>query len=1243
MVIKKIFFILIICFAYYSTIFASSSSSVIQSEIKVSESKLIVDGKLNDEVWQNVKSLTLKPAVVGVPEGLGGNVRIMVLKNHICIGAFCSEPGGKVLAKSIGYNPIWERGAEYAYRGEPPLTSPPMEDRLQCKIRFTTIWGKESELRVEVNPFGALVVERDGKMLPITKTVASASITADGWVSETAIPLDELGLSSSNERIKIGIEQIRSARPLAPEFRWLLDTSEEYIDFLIPQKDEKTKKISNVIFSPPLLGNKEQELQVCYVQEIPPIGIDWDDPFWKSVPALKLSRNEPNPRIPEFPTEVKFVHNGKTLSVFFRCVEDERVVCNTGGWDGNVSGDDHVFIYLATSGSSLIEILANPAGAIRDSKITGPNLFRIFPASFNGNINKHSSIVSDFWYVRLDLPLDEISRALGELDIPENLKILIGRVRQSRVGETREISTIPVIENPFFYAPARYQRLALTSRNSTQISVPEPAYTRPEMSGLSKELSTLTPYVLSRVERKYINIPNMLNNQMDKMVTSLAMEEHKEWNSVKTLADWEQYRAKRIDNLKNSFGAFPKVRSPLLYQVTGSVKGEGYQVKNIVYQSRPGFYIAANLYLPENPENKMPGIIIIPAQLNLRTQGELKDMGMVFAKTGCAVLVPETFGHGERIETTPWNQQAYRSEYIFDMQLALIGQSRYGWIVWDIMRTVDLFYEMGNIDENKIIIIGGSTAGSGSPSAVSAMFEERIDAAVVFNFGRMHWTNSGWRLRNTTTNKIPDWFISASIAPRKFIYAHEFWWEGEEGPDYPSVWVPAWPRYKEVFELYNAENNLTTIQGFGLLNLDMGHSFIGPPQRKEMLEVFKKWFNFPDPPYQDMHTELESYYLTDSPDYSLLKYKEEVRRRFVPNSALQCINPEVSAKLNRKPLHQIASEIANDLLLSARSKRKSLDALSSNQNLMKDLSQILGDIEPNKNPKIERLWSKNLSGATVEASILYPESDILIPMFIIKPVNLNKSIPIVLTLSEGGKGRFLIDRSKEIELLIKNGIAVCLLDVRGTGESAPDQYNFSRTLLFKELALGNTPLGLRLKDVRTVLAYIKTLDGIDYNKIALWGDSFSPVNNEDIWLDELSNQPISPQIQHYVSPLGAHLALLTALYSNEVSAVAVRGGLVGYLSILDNNFTYAPPDIIVSEILEKGDISDICSVLAPKPLLIEKFVDGRNFVVKGEKLQEKMALVNDAYKKSGSVSNLIIREDSAEPDIISWMIKQLKK
>jgi hypothetical protein len=202
-------------------------------------------------------------------------------------------------------------------------------------------------------------------------------------------------------------------------------------------------------------------------------------------------------------------------------------------------------------------------------------------------------------------------------------------------------------------------------------------------------------------------------------------------------------------------------------------------------------------------------------------------------------------------------------------------------------------------------------------------------------------------------------------------------------------------------------------------------------------------------------------------------------------------------------------------------------------------------------------------------------------------------------------------------------------------------YNRISGIANKELELGNTLTGLRVKDLRTVMNYIKNRSDTDPGKIALWGDSFAPVNEQEIWVDELAQWPSSPQIQHFSSPLGAHLALLTALYDKNVCAVAVRGGLVGYISLLDDNFSYVPTDIVVPGILKAGDIADICAGLAPVPLFGERFVDGRNYLADKERLDREMRIVSDAYRKQDRLHNLKLRTDGSESDLITWVIDKL--
>ncbi|MFI5387183.1 MAG: hypothetical protein ACHQ50_13820, partial [Fimbriimonadales bacterium] len=184
---------------------------------------------------------------------------------------------------------------------------------------------------------------------------------------------------------------------------------------------------------------------------------------------------------------------------------------------------------------------------------------------------------------------------------------------------------------------------------------------------------------------------------------------------------------------------------------------------------------------------------------------------------------------------------------------------------------------------------------------------------------------------------------------------------------------------------------------------------------------------------------------------------------------------------------------------------------------------------------------------------------------------------------------------------LENGFAVCLPDVRATGETSPDSRHGpssqETSLAATELMFGETFLGARLKDLRTVLAWVGTREDLDPRRIALWGDSFAPPNPPRIVVDEALNWQIGPEVQHQAEPLGGLLAILGALYQTEVRAVAVRGGLASYMSILQDRFVYVPKDIIVPGVVEAGDIGDVVAALAPRAVLLEDMVDGRNRLV----------------------------------------------
>src|SRR5205823_1013704 len=262
--------------------------------------------------------------------------------------------------------------------------------------------------------------------------------------------------------------------------------------------------------------------------------------------------------------------------------------------------------------------------------------------------------------------------------------------------------------------------------------------------------------------------------------------------------------------------------------------GDGYRTHNLVYETRPGLWVSANLYLPAKPPEKMPGVLISHSHHTPKTHGELQDMGMTWARSGVAVLVPDHLGHGERRQHDFRTEKDYdkpfrvgRQDYYFrynsNLQLSAAGESLMGWMVWDLMRGVDVLLKQPTIDPGRIIVLG-AVAGGGDPAGVTAALDPRIACVVPFNFGGWQpessavadpdrdfaWFGEGyWEstrgLRGGAAGGFAHWVIVGSVAPRPVVYAHEFAWDAAKDP--------AWPRLQKVFSFYGANDKLAVVHG----------------------------------------------------------------------------------------------------------------------------------------------------------------------------------------------------------------------------------------------------------------------------------------------------------------------------------------------------------------------------------------------------------------------------------------------
>jgi hypothetical protein len=257
--------------------------------------------------------------------------------------------------------------------------------------------------------------------------------------------------------------------------------------------------------------------------------------------------------------------------------------------------------------------------------------------------------------------------------------------------------------------------------------------------------------------------------------------------------------------------------------------------------------------------------------------------------------------------------------------------------------------------------------------------------------------------------------------------------------------------------------------------------------------------------------------------------------------------------------------------------------------------RILGDTTPPENPEVIFGGPHSIGEIVIERRTLRVDREVVVPLLVFLPKEgTDKARPVVIAIAQGGRQEFLKKRADEIAAFLKGGVAVCLPDLRGTGETSPGggrgRGSEATSLASSEQMLGRTLVGLRVRDLRAVIRYLPQT-GIDAKRIGLWGDSFAPVNPPD---RNVSMPLDADGLPAQSEPMGGLVALFGALFEEGVKAVYVRGGLASYRSILESPFVYAPYDAIVPGAILAGDLPEVAAALKPRAVRLEGMVDGLN-------------------------------------------------
>ncbi|MGD0092030.1 MAG: prolyl oligopeptidase family serine peptidase [Planctomycetota bacterium] len=194
---------------------------------------------------------------------------------------------------------------------------------------------------------------------------------------------------------------------------------------------------------------------------------------------------------------------------------------------------------------------------------------------------------------------------------------------------------------------------------------------------------------------------------------------------LKTAADFEQSRPALRQAYLYMLGLWPlPEKTPLHAQVTGKLEQPGFTVEKLHFQSRPGLYVTANLYLPQPAQGRYPAILYQCGHSYEKRDGNktaYQDHGIWFATHGYVALVTDSLQLGE---IAAIHHGTYREGRWWWHSA---GYTPAGVECWNAIRALDYLVSRPEVDPERIGATGIS--GGGSATHWISAADERVKAA----------------------------------------------------------------------------------------------------------------------------------------------------------------------------------------------------------------------------------------------------------------------------------------------------------------------------------------------------------------------------------------------------------------------------------------------------------------------------------------------------------------------------------
>ena len=672
--------------------------------------------------------------------------------------------------------------------------------------------------------------------------------------------------------------------------------------------------------------------------------------------------------------------------------------------------------------------------------------------------------------------------------------------------------------------------------------------------------------------------PDMLLHYLAKRTNELSAEWDRKRAQVRTPAALEErnrfVRARCVEMIHG----LPE-RNPLDATTVRVHQRDGYRIENILFQSRPNFWVTASLYVPTITKGPFPGIISPCGHSEIaRLYRPYQFMYLGLVKEGFVVLAYDPIGQGERRYF--WNPETNQNEIggpvtwehsLPGQLLLLLGEDLTHYRIWDGMRAIDYLLTRPEVDPQRIGCCGQS--GGGTLTLFISALDERVKCAAVHEGGTRHrWPveiRPETRLGTGDTEQhffpagiygidLPD--LHAAIAPRPLLATIENF-----NPDFNAAARDIKVRY----ELFGVPEKFSTVEAVDPHDMTM-------KLRVANTNWFCRWF------YNRKGPDAE-------PDFNLETAQD---MNCTPNGSIR---------------HSGKGDTIYSLILKKQASLPPAGAISK--------AAIARAI---RYRKLEGPLAVRHIAATprrryhIEKLQFLSEPGVYIPAWVFVPDHREPDHSAILYINDQGKEQESLE-FELLEQLTQKGNLVIAADVRGIGETKPDHPDDSgcgpfghvddaeTTMQYMAWEMNESLFGMRVQDVVRCVDYSLSRSDADRGAVRVIGRG-----------------------------RGALWVLYAAALDERITQTVCDGGLLSYRTLTSADRYLHAADIFIPDVLRQFDLPQVASAVANRRLAILAPVDAMKSTVDPETVRQVYDVTDQAYANVGKPENFAIAARSRE-------------